>query len=218
MRRLFATIPLVMLATPLGLAGCGVASNSKHPGAPHAKASAPTAGSVGPSGTSPGPAFHSTDVPMATMPPPFQFGSRKTETKIVAAWRACHISFRTQSADLSADVAGLGKACADATKMRPLGPPLTGAQAQGAQAQAYPLKAEANHCYRVYGTTAATVRNIEVLIVDSTGAAALETRGDDPRIVAPSDGAVCFRSADNAQVLVSIGAGQGAYALQIWSD
>jgi hypothetical protein len=32
------------------------------------------------------------------------------------------------------------------------------------------------------------------------------------------DGAVCFKSADDATVVVSIGAGSGAYALEVWGD
>jgi hypothetical protein len=36
--------------------------------------------------------------------------------------------------------------------------------------------------------------------------------------VVQEDGAVCFKAADDATVVVSIGAGSGAYAIQLWGD
>jgi hypothetical protein len=102
--------------------------------------------------------------------------------------------------------------------MKAVGGVLSGTQAQGAVAQTFKLKAEANHCYRVYGVTAPSVKNIEVLVVDSDGFAAYEARSDQPRVLATDDGAICFKSADDASLLVSVGAGDGAFALQIWSD
>jgi hypothetical protein len=57
-----------------------------------------------------------------------------------------------------------------------------------------------------------------VLVVDSDGFAAYEARSDLPRVVATDDGAICFKTSDDAQLQVSVGAGDGAFALQIWSD
>jgi hypothetical protein len=158
------------------------------------------------------------NVPMAEMPAPFNFGSKKADKKVIAGAAACAAGFKAQAGDLGAEVQKLAKGCADATKMRAVGSVLSGTQAQGAAPQTFKLKAEANHCYRVYGVTAATVKNIEVLVVDSAGFTAYEARSDEPRVLAADDGAVCFRSADDAQLLVSVGAGEGAFALQIWSD
>jgi hypothetical protein len=158
------------------------------------------------------------NVPMADMPPPFRLGSKKADKKVIAGSAACAASFKPQAGDLGAEVQKLAKGCADATKMRAVGGVLTGTQAQGAAAQTFKLKAEANHCYRVYGVTAPSVKNIEVLVVDSEGFTAYEARSDEPRLVATDDGAICFKSADDAQLLVSVGAGDGAFALQIWSD
>ncbi len=158
------------------------------------------------------------NVAMAEMPPPFKFGSKKADRKVIAGSAACAAGFKPQPGDLGAEVQKLAKGCADATKMKALGAVLTGTQAQGAVAQTFKLKAEANHCYRVYGVTAPSVKNIEVLVVDSDGFAAYEARSDLPRVVATDDGAVCFKAADDAQLQVSVGAGDGAFALQIWSD
>ena len=158
------------------------------------------------------------NVPMAEMPPPFKFGSKKADRKVIAGSAACAAGFKPQAGDLGAEVQKLAKGCADATKMRALGAVLTGTQAQGGSAQTFKLKAEANHCYRVYGVTAPTVKNIEVLVADSEGFVAYEARSDEPRVVATDDGAICFKSADDALLLVSVGAGEGAFALQIWSD
>jgi hypothetical protein len=41
---------------------------------------------------------------------------------------------------------------------------------------------------------------------------------DDPSPVLLEDGAFCFKEADNAVVVVSVGEGKGTYAVQIWSD
>jgi hypothetical protein len=70
----------------------------------------------------------------------------------------------------------------------------------------------------VHGVAAATIQDLDVLIKDSTGAPAGEDTTDDPTPVVLEDGAVCFTQADEASVIVSVGAGSGGYAVQVWSD
>lgn len=210
--RLRTFAPLVALT--FHVAACG---GSKPAGTRFAEA-AKTVGDAGAATSSAPSTPFVSNVAMAEMPPPFNFGSKKAVSKTLAGSGACATSFKPQSSDVGSEVQKLGKACAEATKMRPSGGVLTGTQAQGAAAQTFKLKAETNKCYRVYGVTAATVKNIEVLVVDSDGFTAYEARSDEPRVVATPDGAVCFKTADDAKLLVSVGAGEGAFALQVWSD
>jgi len=102
--------------------------------------------------------------------------------------------------------------------MHPLAAPIQGKGGQGLPAQAFKFKAEAGRCYRVVAAAAATVKNVELLVVDSDGAVADETRSDEPRVASADGGSICFKTADDAQAVVSVGAGDGAFAVQIWSD
>ena len=52
----------------------------------------------------------------------------------------------------------------------------------------------------------------------TAGAVAGEDSTDAPSPVVQEDGAVCFKTADDATAVVSIGAGSGAYAVQVWGD
>jgi hypothetical protein len=203
---------LFSMVVVLGVAACG---GGKPPDTRFADVAKGDAGAASPTKAS---TPFVSNVPMAEMPPPFKFGSKKADRKVIAGSAACAAAFKPQPGDLGAEVQKLGKGCADATTMKAVGAVLSGTQARGAVAQTFKLKAEANHCYRVYGVTAPSVKNIEVLVVDSDGFAAYEARSDQPRVLATDDGAICFKSADDSSLLVSVGAGDGAFALQIWSD
>ena len=93
-----------------------------------------------------------------------------------------------------------------------------GTQAAANLPQTFPFQAEANHCYRVYAQAADGIKDLDLAIKDSTGAIAGEDTTDDPSPVVLEDGAVCFKEADSASVVVSVGMGKGAFALQIWKD
>jgi hypothetical protein len=95
---------------------------------------------------------------------------------------------------------------------------LTGSQSADDKPQTFPLSAAAGKCYRVYGATDKGITDLDVAIKDSNGDIAGEDSTDDPTPVVLEDGAVCFKEADSAQVIVSVGGGKGKYALQIWSD
>ena len=41
---------------------------------------------------------------------------------------------------------------------------------------------------------------------------------ESPGAALPEDGAECFTSADEITLMVGIGTGKGAYAMQVWSD
>jgi len=147
-------------------------------------------------------------------------GSTKATAKNDPAWAACHQNFKPKGKDkdVSKDVTALAKSCAKATKLKQLGKTITGKQSDSGSPQTYPLKAQANHCYRVYAQAGDGIKDLDVAIKDSTGAVAGEDSTDSATAIVLDDGAVCFKEADAAEVVVSVGSGSGAYALQIWQQ
>lgn len=139
-------------------------------------------------------------------------------TKTEPAWATCHRGYEPKNKEVSKDVAAMAKACAQITKMTLVGKTLTGKQSDADPPQAFPLSVEANHCYRVYAQATDGIKDLHLAIKDSTGAIAGEDSTADPSPVVIEDGAVCFKEADDASVIVSVGMGKGAYALQIWKD
>jgi len=145
-------------------------------------------------------------------------GSKRADRMTNPAWSACHSSYKPASADLGAEVAKMAQGCAAVTKMHPVSEVWKGSQAATSPAQKFKLKVAGKHCYRVYGAGAATITDLDVLVKDSEDAVAGEDSTDDPTPVVLEDGAVCFKQDDEATVVVSVGAGEGAYAVQAWSD
>ncbi|WP_394823318.1 hypothetical protein [Pendulispora albinea] len=200
----------------LGMVACGgEPKGAASPAPPVADAGAKTA--AAPPSALP---FVPSNVPMAPMPPPFRYGSQKAEKKPLpsSGTPACRDAFASPApaSDPAGQLQRLAKACSD--KMHPAGAPVSGTQAQGAPAQSIKLKAESGRCYRVYAAAAPAVKNLVVVVTDSAGAVVWESRTEEARVAAPEDGALCFKANDDAQVTVSVGSGEGAYAVQIWSD
>jgi hypothetical protein len=112
----------------------------------------------------------------------------------------------------------MAKACEKSTKLKLFGKTLTGKQADQDRPQSFPLDAKANHCYRVYAQAADGIKDLDVALKDSAGIVVGQDSTDDPSPVVLEDGEVCFIKDDKASVVVSVGMGSGAYAVQIWGD
>lgn len=196
----------------IGLLACGgetpaPTTPAQPPSTTAAPASTAPAAPVGPA------------VGTATLTPAGSAGSKKAERRTNATWSSCHQTFKPTAADdMAADVDKLAKACADLTKMHVLGDTFKGSQGASNVPQSFKFKAVANHCYRAYAAAAPGIKDLDLLIKDSTGAVAGEDVTDDPSPVALEDGAVCFTADDDASVVVSVGGGSGTYAVQVWSD
>jgi hypothetical protein len=134
------------------------------------------------------------------------------------AWAACHRTYDPRKKDASRDVEAMARGCARVTKMTLVGKTLTGRQSDQDPPQTFPLTAEANHCYRVYAQASEGIKDLDLAIKDSNGALAGEDSTDDSSPVIVEDGAVCFKEADSATIVVSVGLGKGTYAVQIWKD
>jgi hypothetical protein len=220
------TLSLLLLAgatlAPLGLGACG-GGEEKPPETPAASAGA--SASAAPGAAAPAPAASS--APMASaepvassapVEPPPNPGSKKVTKKSDPAWAACHQSYQAKNKEVSKDVAAMAKACQAATKMKLIGKTFTGKQSDQQPPQSFPLKAEAKHCYRVYAQAAEGIKDLDLAIKDSTGAIAGDDSTDDPSPVVLEDGAVCYTESDASTVVVSVGMGTGAYAVQVWGD
>lgn len=143
--------------------------------------------------------------------------SAKVTWKRSAALASCHNDVKT-GADLVAGVTAMAKGCAAAGNMHQVGQTVQGSRGNLDPAQAIPLKAEANHCYRVYGLSEDALKDLDIAVIDSAGKSAGEDGSDSPDAVVLEDGAVCFTAADDVKVNVAAGSGSGKFAVQIWSD
>ena len=206
-----------------GVVACR-AGGARPPAAPSPSAATSTAGSAATAvasalpavtASSPGPPA---ETAIAPPPPPPKAGSTKVTMKNDPAWAACHRTYDPRKKDASRDVEAMARGCARVTKMTLVGKTLTGRQSDQDPPQTFPLTAEANHCYRVYAQASEGIKDLDLAIKDSNGALAGEDSTDDSSPVIVEDGAVCFKEADSATIVVSVGLGKGTYAVQIWKD
>jgi hypothetical protein len=119
---------------------------------------------------------------------------------------------------VAADLSTTAAACAAATHMKPVGAPIVGKQADRDPAQSFPLEARAGHCYRAFAQAGEGIADLHLVVRDSAGIEVAHDDSDRAGPVTPEDGAVCFQKDDHASVVVSVGMGSGAFAVQVWQD
>jgi hypothetical protein len=216
-----------LLPAALGLEACG--GHAVSPTAPPTTASAgaapaPSGAASAPAGSTAGTApAEAVSVapplpPLPLPPPPPNAGSTRATARKDPAWAQCHRAYEARNKDVAKDVAAMAQGCAKVTGFKLLGKQLSGKQSDQDPPQSFPLKAEAGRCYRVFAQASEGIRDLDLAIKDSTGAIAGEDSTDDPSPVVLEDGAVCFKEADDATVIVSVGLGKGTYAVEIWKD
>ncbi len=144
--------------------------------------------------------------------------STKATRKTDPACASCGSKLVSKGVDPAREVAALATACAGTSHMKLVGQPILGKQSDADAPQAYPLQAEAKHCYRVYARGESRIEILDVAVVDSMGLSAGQASTHGTTAVVLEDGAVCFDQNDSASVVVSVGRGGGAYALQVWGD
>jgi hypothetical protein len=192
--------------TPAPLASASASSPAESASATHESAPA--------NGLPPAPAAPSAAFVAPTPTPTSAVASARTNE----SWAPCHQSFKPTAHDVAKDVAALAKGCEAQTKMKLVGKTLLGKQADQDTPQTFPLDAKANHCYRIYAQAAEGIRDLDLAVKDSAGVVVGQDSTDDSNPVVLEDGAVCFTKDDKATVVVSVGMGSGAYAVQIWGD
>jgi hypothetical protein len=213
------TLSLLALAgttVAVALAACG--GGDKPPVVPPPQASTDVVASAAPSASA-APTASAT----ATTPPPAPTSTVAT-TKTDASWASCHQKYQGAgrdfmhgSKDVAKDVAAMADGCKTVTKLKLVGKTLTGDLAEHGT-QSFPLEAKASHCYRVYAMAVDGIKDLDVVLKDSAQIVIGQDSTDDPSPVENEDGAVCFSKDDKASVVVTLDAGKGAFALQIWSD
>ena len=151
-------------------------------------------------------------------PPPFALGSKHAQKKDHPEWAACHAAFKV-AGDPAKAVDALGNACGAATKTRAIGAPMTGTQnATSSQPSTYKFHGQAKKCYRLYGVAGAGVKSLVAVVTDADGAEIAQYHTDDVTPFIAPDEAMCFTDEADAQILVSVGIGDGPYALSVWSE
>jgi hypothetical protein len=145
-------------------------------------------------------------------------GSSKVTLKLNPAWRACHEAFSVASGDVAAEVGRLAAACGEVTRMHRVAEPFRGEQAAAEKPQAFKWQARAGHCYRAYGVGAPAIKNLDVLMTDSRGVVIGQDGAGGGASVVPDAGGACFKEDDQAAVVVSVGDGKGAFAVEVWED
>ncbi len=154
-------------------------------------------------------------------PPPFALGSKHAQRKEHPDWAACHAAFKPNlvGGDPAKAVDALGTACASATKTKSIGAAFTGTQnAISSQPITYKFHGQAKHCYRLYGVTGGSVKSLVVVVTDADGAEIAQYHTDDVAPFIAPDEAMCFSDDADAQITVSVGIGDGPYALSLWSE
>ena len=169
-------------------------------------------------GASPPPAPASPSSPTTTTGALGASSSKKIFVKHDPAWAACHATYQAVSTDLVAESRRSGTGCEAVTKMKPILRPQNGTQADTNPPQEVKFEGKAGSCYRVYAMADAGIKDLDLLLKDSTGAIAAEDSTDDASPVLAEDGAFCFKEIDDVTLIVSVGAGKGSWALEIWSD
>ena len=152
-------------------------------------------------------------------PPPFNLGSKHAQRRAHDEWSACHANFHP-SGDPTKAVDALGQACAGATQMHAgAAPVMSGTQsAISSPPITYRFHGQAKHCYRLYGVAGAAVKSLVAVVTDADGASIAEYHTDDVSSAIAPDEALCFVDDADAQVTVSVGIGDGAYALSLWGN
>ncbi len=152
-------------------------------------------------------------------PPPFHLGSKRASTKTHPEWEGCHKGWRPTGSDAAKAVEALANACAPVSKMHGAAPTITGSQnAVSTTPSSYKFHAQANHCYRVYAVASSNVKSLVAVVTDSDGASIAEYHTDDVTPYIAPDEALCFTADDDAKILVSVGLGDGPYAIAVWQD
>jgi hypothetical protein len=135
----------------------------------------------------------------------------------------CHTGHKGEG-DLVAGVKGIADGCVSGTKLKPIGQPLTGegggaaAGTPGGMIKQFPLHAQANHCYRVFGLAQASVTDFDIAVVDSAVKNAGEDLTDGNDAIVLEDGDICFKVDDDINVNVAVGQGSGKWAAVIYGD
>jgi len=156
-------------------------------------------------------------LPEAKLPPPLDFGSPLVERRAHADWGSCGKSV-ARSASAPTTLADVTKACGSVTGLHPGLAPSTGKSSAATDAVAIPLHVDKGKCVRVYATASTGIKALVVIVKDASGRPAAIYKADDLDVAIAPPEALCFKEAQDATLSVSVGNGDGDYAVQVWTD
>lgn len=187
----------------LVLAGCG---GGGHPEVPNGNVILPEAGTTAT-------AAQGTPLTGARTPPPFALASKHVEKKSQGS-PACHQTGHSPQKDPKAALGAIATAC----KVKADGAPFMGQQDSTAASQSFDLKGAKGQCYRVAAATGSGVKSLVVTLMDAEGAIAAEYHTDDIATAITPEESLCFKDDATLKVSASVGAGSGAFAVQIMKE
>ena len=91
--------------------------------------------------------------------------------------------------------------------------PFAGRAAERELSTATAFKVEKGACYRFYVDAEPAIRALAVVVRDAKGGTVV----DDATDVVPARGAFCADESAELEVVLSVGLGQGRYALELWA-
>jgi len=132
-------------------------------------------------------------------------------------WSACYKSFEP-TADPVSDLDRLGFLCGAPRGYSSVAPIHTGTQQAEDPAERLVFRARKGRCYRLFAIGDGGVRDLDVAILAPDGRIVAADLSRDPWSVVPPRGPWCADEEGPFAIDVSVGDGQGAYALGIWGS
>ena len=134
---------------------------------------------------------------------------------VTAGFADCYAGFQL-TGDAAQDLSSLTSRCGTPTGMVPHSEVLAGWQAESADVARYSVPIEAGNCYRAFGVGGEGIRDLDMGLHDPAGQlVARDVRPDAWAIVSP-DEPVCVQQSGSYELIVSVEAGQGDFAVQVW--
>ena len=94
---------------------------------------------------------------------------------------------------------------------------IAGWQAAAAEVARYEVPVEPGQCYRAFGVAGEGVRDLDMGLYDPAGRLVARDVRPDAWAVVSSDGPVCVPEEGGPyELVVSVEAGQGTFAVQVW--
>lgn len=140
---------------------------------------------------------------------------RSEQPPVTAGFRDCHAGFQL-TGDAARDLATLTDRCGAPTGMVAHSEVLTGWQADTADVARYTVPVESGSCYRAFGVGGEGIRDLDMGLHDPTGRLVARDVRPEPWAILSPEEPVCVRDSGSYELVVSVEAGQGDFAVQVW--
>ena len=143
-------------------------------------------------------------------------GATPSAVRVGGPWVRCYGNFRVGGEPLK-DVTRLAMLCGPENGMTRLSPkPLEGTVSEGGAVVTEAFRVQRGVCYRVFATATPSVKDLDVVVRSSRGAAIAADHGEDAWPIVQPDRPFCALEDDNVTIEVSARRGEGRFAAEIW--